>query len=44
MEMKIYEYNAGHITKMAALLVYGKFPLKILLPGTRGTITRKISK
>ena len=33
MEMKIYKYNASQMTKMAAMPVYGKFPLKILFPG-----------
>ena len=28
------------MTKMAAIPVYGKIPLKILFPGTRGIITR----
>ena len=40
MESSIYKYNAGHMTKMATM-PYGKIPLKILLPGTRGTIARK---
>ena len=25
--MKIYKYNAGHMTKMAAMPVFGKIPL-----------------
>ena len=29
------------MTKMAAIPIYGKMPLKILFPGTRGTITKK---
>ena len=41
-EMKIYKYNAGLMTKMAAILVYGKIPLKVLFPRTRGMITRKL--
>ena len=42
--MKIYKYmyNDGHMTKMAVMLVYGIIPLKILFPGTRGKITRKL--
>ena len=32
MEMKIYKYNADHMTKMAALSVYVKIPLKNALP------------
>ena len=42
MEMKIHKYNAGHMTKMATMHVYDKIPLKILFPGIRGTITRKL--
>ena len=41
-EMKIYKYNAGHMTKMAGMPLYGKFPFIILFPGTRGTITWKV--
>ena len=28
MEMKIYQHDAGHMTKMAAMPIYGKIPLK----------------
>ena len=43
MESKMYRYtcNAGHMTKFAAIPVYGKIPLKILFHGTKGTITRE---
>ena len=37
-EMKIYEDNAGHMTKMAAMLICGKNTLKIFFPGTTGLI------
>ena len=30
MEIKIYKYDAGHMTKMAATSIYGKNPLKNL--------------
>ena len=39
MEMKFYWNNNGHMFQMAAIPVYGKIPLKILYPGTRGMIT-----
>ena len=41
--MKINKYNASHMTnlKIVTMPVYGKIPLKILLPGSRETITRK---
>ena len=39
--MKIYQDNAGHMTKMAAMLIYGK-TLKIFFPGTTGLILMKI--
>ena len=34
--MKIHQDNAGHMTKMAAMLIYGKNTLKIFFPGTTG--------
>ena len=40
MEIKFYWNNNGHMSKMAAIPVYGKISLKILYPGTRGMITR----
>ena len=36
--MKIHQHNAGHMTKMAAIPIYGKNTLKILFPGTTGPI------
>ena len=41
-EMKIYQDNAGHMTKMAAMLIYGKTLLKIVFPGTTGLILMKL--
>ena len=32
MEMKFYWNNNSHLTKMAAIPVYGKIPLKIVYP------------
>ena len=32
MKMKIYYHDAGHMTKMAAMPIYGKSTLKNLLP------------
>ena len=32
--MKIHQYNAGHMTKMAAMSTYGKNTLKIFFPAT----------
>ena len=40
--MKIYLYDAGHMTKMAAMLVYGKNPLKLFFSGTSGPISTKL--
>ena len=36
--MKIHEDNAGHMTKIAAMPIYGKNTLKIFFPGTTGLI------
>ena len=33
--MKIHQYNAGHMTKIAAMPIYGKITLKILLSRNR---------
>ena len=33
-EMKIWWHGAGHMTKMAAMPIYGKNPLKIFFSGT----------
>ena len=39
--MKIHENIAGHMTKMAALPIYGK-TFKIFFPGTTGMILMKL--
>ena len=41
--MKIHQHNAGHITKMAAMPIYGKNTLKIFFPGTTGLFLMKPS-
>ena len=40
--MKIYWHDGGHMTKMAATLIYGKNPSKIFLSGTVGPISTKL--
>ena len=40
--MKIHHDNAGHMTKMAAMLIYSKNTLKIFYPGTTGLILMKL--
>ena len=40
--MKIYWHDGGHITKMAAMPIYGKNPSKIFLSGTGGLISTKL--
>ena len=40
-EMKIYEYDAGHMTKMAATPIYAKNASIIFFPGIRGLISMK---
>ena len=40
-EMKIYEYDAGHMTKMAATPTYAKNAPIIFFSGTRGIISMK---
>ena len=40
--MKIYWHDAGHMTKMAAMLIYGKNPSKIFFSGTSGQISMKL--
>ena len=42
MEMIIYLYDAGHMTKMAAMHIYGKNPSKIFFSGTSGLISTKL--
>ena len=40
--MKNHQQNAGHMAKMAVMLIYGKTTLKILFPGTTGLILMKL--
>ena len=40
--MKINEHDAGHMTKMAAIPIYGKNPSKIYFPATGGPISTKL--
>ena len=40
--MKSHQHYAGHMTKMAAMLIYGKNTLKIFFPGTTGLILMKL--
>ena len=40
--MKICQHNAGHMTKMAAMPIYGKNTLKIFFLGTTGPIWMKL--
>ena len=40
--MKIHQHNAGLMTKMAAMPIYGKNTLKIFFPGTTGPILMKL--
>ena len=40
--MKIYQHFAGHMTKVAAMPIYGKHTLKIFFPGTTGQILMKL--
>ena len=40
--MKIYEYDVGHMTKMAVKPIYGKNPSKIFFSGTGGPISTKL--
>ena len=42
MEMKICTYDAGHMTKMAAMPIYGKHPSKIFFTGTGRSISTKL--
>ena len=39
--MKIHEHDAGHMTKMATMPIYGKNPSKIF-SGTGGLISMKL--
>ena len=38
----VYINNPGHMTKMAAMPIYGKNPLKIFFSGTTGPISTKL--
>ena len=40
--MKIHQNFAGHMTKMAAMPIYGKNTLKIFFPGTTVQILMKL--
>ena len=40
--MKIYWHDDGHITKMAAMPIYGKNPSKIFFSGTGELISTKL--
>ena len=40
--MKIYLHDAGHMTKMAAMLINGKNPSKIFFSRTGGPIFTKL--
>ena len=40
--MKIYWHDGGHITKMAAMPIYGKNPSKIFLSGTGDWFPRNL--
>ena len=42
-EIKINQHNAGHMTKMAPIPIYGKNTLKIFFPGTTGLSLMKLS-
>ena len=39
---EIYWHDAGHMTKMAAMPIYGKNPSKIFFSGTGGPISMKL--
>ena len=40
--MKIYQHYDGHMTKLAAMPIYGKNPSKIFFSGTGGPISTKL--
>ena len=40
-EMKIWWHDASHMTKMAAMPIYGKNPSKTFFSGTGGPISTK---
>ena len=39
---KVCIWGLGHMTKMAAMLIYGKIPSKIFFSGTAGPICMKL--
>ena len=41
-EMKFWWHDAGHMTKMAAMPIYGKNPLKVFFSGTGRPISMKL--
>ena len=42
LEVGICWYDAGHMTKMAAMAIYGKKPFKIFFSGTSCRISTKL--
>ena len=40
--MKIHEHDAGHMTKMAAITLFGKNPSQIIFSRTHGPISMKL--
>ena len=42
MEKKIYSYDAGHMTKMAAMPIYGKNYSKIFFSGISRPVSTKL--
>ena len=40
--MKIFYYDAGHMTKMTAMRIYGKYSLKSFSPGTSWPSSMKL--
>ena len=42
--MRIYWHDGGHITKMAAMPIYGKNPSKIFLSVIGGLISKKLGR
>ena len=42
-QTKIYKNDLGHLTKMAAMPIYGKNPSKIFFSGASGSISLNLS-
>ena len=40
--MKVHQHFAGHMTKLAAMPIYGKNTLKTIFPGITGQILMKL--